>query len=263
MRYATTLVQFLLGMVAAAISLASLPTLSAHFTNGDETAFRHTLERALIMTTILIVPAVFGMAALSSPVVRLLFEHGATDSDNARLITIALIGYLPGALFAAYDQILIYSFYARKNTWWPVLVGLAATLVYFVVAIPMGRAFGMIGLVMANSAQFVAHALIMWILVRRTIGSDGWRPLGLVIGRCLYASLLMAALAFGAWLGLDGVLPVSDSTILRAAIEILSAAIPALIGAIAYAVLLHRFGVAEATELRRLVSDRLRPKFGR
>src|SRR5215211_6531153 len=81
MRYATTLVQFLLGLVAAAIALAALPTLSSHFAAGDEAAFRRTLERALVMVTILIVPSVLGLAAISEPVVSLLFEHGQTGPD--------------------------------------------------------------------------------------------------------------------------------------------------------------------------------------
>lgn len=263
MRYATTLVQFLLGMVAAAISLAALPSLSAHFTRGDESSFRHTLERALIMATILIVPAVLGLAALSQPIVDLLFRHGETTGDDAHLIVIALLGYLPGTLFAAYDQILIYSFYARKNTWWPVLVGLVATLVYFAVAIPMGRNYGMIGLVVANSAQFVAHALIMFVLARKTLGSYGWRPLGVVIARCTVASILMAGAVFGLWFALDRALPSGGSTLLRTGYELIAAGLPALVGAIIYAVLLHRFRVGEATELRNAVLGKISPRLAR
>jgi putative peptidoglycan lipid II flippase len=127
MRYATTLVQSVLGLVAAAISLAALPTLAGHFTGKDEGAFSRTLESALRYVTILIVPAVFGMAVLARPLVALLFEHGETGSAEASSISIVLLGYLPGTLFAAFDQVLIYAFYARQSTWTPVLVGVAAS----------------------------------------------------------------------------------------------------------------------------------------
>ncbi|HET8522360.1 MAG TPA: murein biosynthesis integral membrane protein MurJ, partial [Thermomicrobiales bacterium] len=123
MRYATTLVQMVLGLVAAAISLAALPSLSRHHARGDEEAYLATLGRALAMVTVLIVPAVFGLAAIAKPTIALLFEHGATGPDDARLIVIALLGYLPGTLCAAYDQVLIFAFYARQNTRLPVLVG--------------------------------------------------------------------------------------------------------------------------------------------
>jgi putative peptidoglycan lipid II flippase len=260
MRYATTLVQFLLGLVAAAIALAALPTLSAYYSRGDETAFRQTLERALVMVTILIVPAVLGLAAISEPTVALLFEHGETGSDDARLIVLALLGYLPGTLFAAYDQVLIYAFYARRNTWWPVLVGIAATLVYFAVAIPAGRAWGMIGLVAANSAQFVAHAIIMWMLTRKVLGGDGWERLRTVVVRCLAAGVVTSIAVLAVWFGLDSILPEPASTALRTLCELLLVGVPAAIGAVIFAVLLNRTGVEEATELRRAVLGRIHPR---
>jgi putative peptidoglycan lipid II flippase len=258
MRYATTLVQFVLGLVAAAISLAALPSLSGHFTNGDEPAFWRTLERALIMTTILIVPCVLGLAALSEPVVNLLFKHGATDGSDARLIVIALLGYLPGTLFAAYDQILIYAFYARKNTWRPVLVGIAATLVYFAVALSLSGSLGMKGLVFANSAQFIAHAAIMYWLIRRELASD-WRAIGRVMARCGAAGVVTAAASLALWLAFDRMLPAGKSTISETVVELLLAGVPAALGAAVYLVALHALRVDEATELRRMVLAKLRP----
>jgi putative peptidoglycan lipid II flippase len=240
-----------------------LPTLSTYFAAGDEVAFRRTLERALAMVTILIIPAVLGLAAVGEPAIDLLFRHGETTAADARLIVVALLGYLPGTLFAAYDQILINAFYARRNTWWPVLVGIGATGVYFAVALPLGRAYGMIGLVLANSAQFVAHALIMAWLTRRVLGSDGWSGLRRVIVRSLGASLAMALAVFAVWLGLDRVLPAGDSAIVATLVEMIEVGLPALVGAGVVALLMQRFGIDEATELRRMLLGRLLPRLAR
>lgn len=261
MRYATTLVQFLLGLVAAAISLAALPTLSAHFTNGDEGAFQRTLERALTMVTVLIVPATIGLAAISQPTVKLLFEHGATDAGDSRLIVIALLGYLPGTLFAAYDQVLIYAFYARRNTWWPVLVGVGATGVYFAVALWAGREWGMIGLVIANSAQFVAHTLIMVLLTRRVLSAFGWQSLRFALGRCTAAGTAMGVIAFWIWASLDRALPVGDSVFGRTTFEVAAAGLPAFVGVLVYALLVHRMGVHAAAELRAALLGKLPRRF--
>ncbi|HEU0163459.1 MAG TPA: murein biosynthesis integral membrane protein MurJ, partial [Thermomicrobiales bacterium] len=113
MRYATTLVQLVLGIIAAAISLAALPTLSRHFSADDDASFRRVLGRALTVVTILIFPATFGLAALARPIADLLFGQGATDQHGVNQIAIALVGYLPGTLAAAYDQVLIFAFYSR------------------------------------------------------------------------------------------------------------------------------------------------------
>ena len=164
MRYATTLVQSVLGLVAAAISLAALPVLATHFANRDEARFDQTLIQAVRMVTVLIVPAVIWLAALARPVVGLLFEHGETGSGEARSIATVLLAYLPGTVFAAYDQILIYTFYSRRSTWIPVLVGVASVGAYFVAAAALADRYGAEGLAIANSAQFVTHTLVLgWI----------------------------------------------------------------------------------------------------
>jgi putative peptidoglycan lipid II flippase len=261
MRYATTLVQMVLGLVAAAISLAALPTLSRHFTAGDEEAFVGTLGRALGMVTVLIVPAVLGLAAVANPAVALLFEHGATGPDQARLITIALLGYLPGTLCAAYDQVLIFAFYARQNTRTPVIVGVLAVGVYFTVALSLVDALGMLGLVLANSAQFTAHLVVMLWLARRGFGFDAAGRLGGTLARCFAAGIATAAVALLAWLTLRAMVP-SGTGWLDIGRELLLLAAPVAAGGLVYAAILHRLRVEEFVTLRRAVLGRLLPRFG-
>src|SRR6185437_1714627 len=124
-----------LGLVATATSIAALPTLSRHFSRGDDQAYQRTLSNGIKMVTIMVVPATLGLAVIAWPAVRLLFYHGATNSAGAHAIFIALLGYLPGTFFAAFDQVLIFAYYARQNTRTPVIVGVLAVGVYFVFAL--------------------------------------------------------------------------------------------------------------------------------
>jgi putative peptidoglycan lipid II flippase len=261
MRYATTLVQLVLGLVAAAISLAALPSLARHFAAGDETAFRATLGRALAMVTVLIVPAVLGLAAISSPAVDLLFRHGQTDQEGAHLIIVALLGYLPGTLFAAYDQVLIFAFYARQNTRTPVLVGLGAIGVYFAVALTLVGSLGMLGLVLANSAQFVAHALVMYWLAGKAIGEVGGASLRRVVTRCFAAGIGMAVLCLTVWRVLSGVLPDSRSVPIHLARESILVVVPVAVGAVAYLGTLHWMRLEEIGAVRRAVLGRFMPRW--
>jgi len=251
MRYATTLNQMLLGLVAAAISLAALPTLSRHFAARDEAAYRATLSRGLRLVTVLIVPTAFGLAVLSWPVVRLVFFHGATDLEGAEAIEVALLAYLPGTFFAAFDQILIFGFYARQNTKAPQIVGVIAVAVYFVFALSLYRPFGMAGLVAANSAQFIFHTLVMiWLLRRHLAGEpldDGLLRRTLKV--CIAAAVLMALVAGGLALGLSELLPDADGLagILR---DGLIVALPAAVGATIYGLVLLRSRIEEAALIR-------------
>ncbi len=198
MRFATTLQQFTLGLVGSAISIAILPTLSRQAAQTDLTAYRHTLMSGLKLLMVLIIPATLGLLAISLPTVRLVYEHKAFTTDNSLLTFVALLGYLPGIPAAAIDQMLIFSFYARKNTLTPVLVGIVSNMAYLGFALlsvgPLH--LGMIGLVIANSLQQVVHMTIMFVLLRRLFGRLGGEGLNSTTGKSLLASLLLGVVAF-------------------------------------------------------------------
>ncbi len=173
MQNATTLIQFPLGLVAVAISTAVLPSLSRFTTAADMARFRHTLGMGLRIVVLLIVPATVGLLVLAAPLIALLFEHGAFQPYDTARTAQALRVYLIGLPFAAIDQLLIFAFYARKDTKTPVLVGVLGVFVYLAVALTLIGPLGMIGLVLANSVQLSSHAMVMLFLAHRHF--DGLR----------------------------------------------------------------------------------------
>lgn len=203
MRFATTLIQFPLGLIAAAVSMAVLPTLSRQHVLADEAAFRTTLAMGLKVVLLLVVPATFGIAALALPITTLVYERGAFDAADAAVTATALLFYLPGLPAAAIDQLLLFAFYARKNTLTPNLVQGAAILIYLLTALPLLflSELGFLALVLGNSAQWIGHALILTLLMRRQVQLTGLR-IAESFFKSLVASLLMAALvlALQRWL---------------------------------------------------------------
>ncbi|HJW83427.1 MAG TPA: murein biosynthesis integral membrane protein MurJ, partial [Anaerolineae bacterium] len=200
MRYATTLIQFPLGLVATAVSIAILPTLSQQ--SGDNASFRATLARGLKLVLVLIVPATIGLLALARPIVALLFEHGQFTPSDTDSVTRVLLFYLPGLAFAAVDLPLVFAFYARKDTLTPAIVGLISNVaIYLVAALApsalLKRPLEVADLAFANSVQWISHALIMLWLMKRRVG--GLRGLGL---RALTLKALAgsAAMGLGTWI---------------------------------------------------------------
>ena len=196
MRFATALVQLVLGLVAAAVSLAALPGLSRAHSRNDEVGFAAQLSNALMIVSLLIIPAVLGMAALSVPIVDLLFEQGSTGPEAGHLIVIALLIYLPGHLLAAYDQVLIFAFYARQNTILPVTIGIIASSSYFLAAPVLASRYEMAGLVAANSIQLAIHTVAMLVLGRRTFGSRPFAGLPAVVIRILTMATVATGTAY-------------------------------------------------------------------
>jgi putative peptidoglycan lipid II flippase len=170
MSNATTLQQMPLGLISIAISLAALPRLSQFFALGDEENYRATLGQGLRMVLLLIVPAAMILWVLGEPLIRLLFERNKfTPADTAQ-VAAALNIYVVGMLFAAIDYPLNLAFYARQNTRLPAIVGVVSVGFYLLAAWALRGPLGYLGLVWADSAKQMGHALIMITLISWQVG---------------------------------------------------------------------------------------------
>ena len=203
MQYATTLVQFPLGLVAAAVALAVLPTLARQSAAVQEAAFRQTLALGLKLVLLLIVPAAIGLAALAGPIAALLFERGAFVGSDTTATAQALLCYLPGMPATAVAQVLLFALYARQRTLAPNVVQGAAIIVYLLVALPLLwlTRLGFLALVLGNAAQWIGHMLLLLLLLGREVSLRGLR-IGEALGKSALAGTLMAATMLGLVAGL-------------------------------------------------------------
>src|SRR6266508_2329131 len=202
-RFATTLIQFPLGLVAAAVSFAVLPTLSRQASAGDDEAFRTTLAMGMKVVLLLVLPAAAGLAALAFPITAAIFQRGKFDAADTATTARALLLYLPGLPAAALDQMLLFAFYAHKRTLAPNLVQGAAVGIYALTALSLlGAGLGLSALILGNSAQWVGHALILLLLSRGLVNLRGLR-LGEAFWKSVLASLAMGGAAYMLALGLS------------------------------------------------------------
>jgi putative peptidoglycan lipid II flippase len=197
MRLATTLIQFPVGLVAAALSFAVLPTLSAHVRAGDTDRFKETLLLGFRVGLLLMIPAAAGLIVLREPIVDLLFQHHNYTPENAARTAIALQNYAYQLPFVAMDQLLIAAFYARKNTIIPVVAGMVSILGYLAVALPFWSTIGMPALAFANTVQNSLHAIILLVLLRIAIGHIRIREMIPTVLKILVATAAMVAVAWG------------------------------------------------------------------
>jgi putative peptidoglycan lipid II flippase len=197
MRFATTLIQFPIGLVAAALSFAVLPTLSEHAREGNTERFKETLLLGFRLGLLLMIPAAAGLIVLQLPITVLIFKHHNYTLHNAQLTAIALQNYAYQLPFVALDQLLIAAFYARKNTVIPVVVGFVSILGYLAVALPFWSTIGMPALAFANTVQNSLHAIILLVLLRMTIGTMRMRKMVPTVLKIIVATAAMVAVALG------------------------------------------------------------------
>jgi putative peptidoglycan lipid II flippase len=252
MQNATNLIQFPHGLVAVAISLAVLPSLSQLSATADWAGYRRTLAMGLRMVVVLIFPATVGLFIMAQPIIALIFEHGAFTAYDTSWTAFALRCYLLGLVFAAVDWPLNYAFYARQDTLTPASVGVLSVFVYLIVALPLMKPLGMIGLVLADSAKHTAHALAMLVLLRRRVGSLRGHGVGATTFKAALASAVMGALTYWTMAWLQGAVDVG-----RLGGELVVVGGAGLTGLIVYGILVTLMGVEEVKLIREMVRTRL------
>lgn len=250
MKFATTLYQFPLGLVVTAMSVATLPTL-ARQANEQLQAFKKTLSEGLRLVITLILPATTGLFALAVPIVALLFEHGVFSAQDTAMTGLVLRFYLFGLPFAAVDQMLVYSSYARKDTLRPALVGVASIIIYSIAAVALLKPFGLLSLMIADGVKHIVHTAMMVWVVRDQIGGLRGYGISRTIVKSFFAALVTGAAAFAA-----ASLVMGNMAVGTFADQLLTVIIGAASGILAYTLMVFLLNIKEAKRLPQLLKGR-------
>ena len=229
MQFATTLTQFPIGIAVAALSFAILPSISADIAFGRMDEFKQKLATGLRFVLFLTIPAAVGYLALSTPIVALIFEHGKFRASGTHMASSALIGYAIQIPFVGIDQLLIFAFYARRNTVTPMLIGILGVGIYVVSALLLRARLHVLGLALANTIQNSLHGLILLGLLLLAIGS--------LRGARLFAGLAKTCLAagvMGVFAGLLGAALTHHFHNQAVTARLLEVSAPILLGAVIY-----------------------------
>ncbi len=252
-----TLIQFPVGLVAVALSLAVLPSLSAAASAADTAGFKRTLGLGFRLGLLLMVPAMVGLMVLSQPIMALLFQHGTCYHDCTYRNVLSLENNAYQLPFLALDQLLIAAYYARKNTIVPMLVGIASIAFYAVVALPFAQTIGLPALSFANALQNTSHAVILFVLLSLAIGSLGLRELANGAARICLAAAGMAAVCWGLLQVLPRLSP-SLFSLDHLSGQLLTVLLVGGAGAVVYFTLARLVGVDEVSLLGGILRSRLR-----
>jgi putative peptidoglycan lipid II flippase len=165
--FANRLMELPLGIVGVAMGTVLVPELTRAVRGGDRSAVAHAESRAIELAIGLALPATLGLVVLAAPIVRMLFEHGAfTAADTAA--TAQALGWLAVALPAhVLVKVLAPSFFARDDTFTPLLATLKGLAVAIVLALVLGHVYGTGGIAAAialgawsNAVTLIRHGAV-------------------------------------------------------------------------------------------------------
>jgi putative peptidoglycan lipid II flippase len=215
---------------------------------------RRTIGNGMRQINLLLIPSSALMLVLATPITRLVYQHGNFGSYSTHLVSTALFWFAFSLPFAGVNLLLTRAFFALKRPWIPTKLAAVNIAVDAIVSIALYKPLGITGLVIGTAvANMVMTVLQIW---RLRIGFNGRLEGGqtlMVTVRILVATVIMAAVAWGVWVGLDHLLGRS------LAAQIVSVGISCTVACVVYAKLTLTMRVPEAHQIRGLIVSRLRP----
>ncbi|MBI5262889.1 MAG: murein biosynthesis integral membrane protein MurJ [Bradyrhizobium sp.] len=159
--FANRLIELPLGIVGVAMGTVLVPELTRAVGEADKRAIAHAESRALELAAGLALPAMIGLIALSEPIVRLLFEHGAFGESDSAATAHALAWLSLGLPAHVLIKALAPAFYARHDTLTPLIATAIGVTAAIVLAIPLGHFFGAPGIAASIAGGAWSSALYL------------------------------------------------------------------------------------------------------
>ncbi|MFA0735615.1 MAG: hypothetical protein OGMRLDGQ_002115, partial [Candidatus Fervidibacter sp.] len=238
---ANRIMQLPVALFGASVGIALFPTLSALATKEAIDDLRRQVASGLRTVLFMTVPTAVLMAVLREPIVALFFEYGRWKSSDTQATALALLFYSFGVPAMSCQQVLARGFYALRDTWTPVWVGLlsfalAFTLNAALVHSPLQQG----GLALAFSISAWFNITLLAILLRKRLnGLEGSAFLKLI------AWLLPSSVA----MGLVATSSLSFLPIVGVVGRVLRVSLPTLIGGIVFLALMFRSNLPEVQQV--------------
>ena len=255
--YAFRVMYLPIGLFGISIATAVLPAAARYSALHDAKAVRETVSRGMTLMLILSIPATFGLLALATPIVRLLFERGRFLPSDTASTAAALQFYAVGLVGYSATRIVSPVFYALGRSRVPVVVSTASMAINVVAALLLVRIAGFRGLALATSLAALANGGALLLLLRNHLhGLDGRRLAG-ATAKVIAASVVMAGVAAEVERSLTEIGP--GAHVMMQAAHVAAAIGAGMVALLAMAKLLRIAEFDEAVALVREWARKLRP----
>lgn len=177
LRLASRLMWLPMGVFAGSIAVAVFPTLTSQAARKEMSDFKQTLSMGIRSILLIIIPASVGLAVLSEPIVRLLFERGEFD-HNATLVTAsALVFYCVGLFAQSAVWVVTRAYYALHDLTRPLMVAITTIFINIILNYFLRPVLQERGLALADSIAVIFNLTVLLYLLRRKLGGIGLKKI--------------------------------------------------------------------------------------
>ena len=168
--YSLKLFSVPLGVIALSVGRAAVPYLSRQAAMHEMRAFKETLHLYLWIIGIGTAVLSIGMLVLAHPLVQLFFQRGQFTAADTNHTATTLIGFVVGLAPTALVFVLVRAFSALGKTRVLMAMGIFNVIANFALDALLAPLWQSEGIALATSVMYACALVILFFLLRRTIG---------------------------------------------------------------------------------------------
>ena len=195
--YADRIIQFPLGIVAAAASTAVLPVLARQAVSNDHKALKDTFCSSLKLVFFITIPAMVGIIVLREPMVTLFFQRGEFGAAAAQRTAEALLFYGIGIWAFSGVRILISTYYALQDIETPVKLAGVSILVNIVLALLLMRPMGFSGIALSTALSSMVNFYLLYRGLKKRLGAVAVYEMFASAAKTVIGSVFMGLVVYG------------------------------------------------------------------
>jgi putative peptidoglycan lipid II flippase len=186
------------GMFSVAVATVLFPSLSRFASRADWESFRRTVATGVRVISFLLVPASTAAAVLSTPIVRLLYQHGQFTAAQTPVVAHALAAFSLGLTFNGTMLMLNRAFFSLQSPWIPSWVALGNLGLNAALDGAFYR-LGIWGIPLSTSVVNIAGTWALLVLLRRRLGRIELRATARSFVLVALASAVLAGVSWWGW----------------------------------------------------------------
>ncbi|WP_333638002.1 murein biosynthesis integral membrane protein MurJ [Tissierella praeacuta] len=237
--YASKVNDMVIAVFIMAITTVIFPMLSQAFSQNDNEKVKEILGRGINIILIITVPATIGLLILAEPMVYLFFQRNAFDELATYMTSQALIYYSIGLVGSSLRLMLNRVYYSLQDTKTPMVNGMIAVIINLILNLLLIKPMAHMGLALATSISATITTIMLFLSLRRKIGSIGLIKYLICFIKTLAASLCMGVVVFLIYYKLGAI--IVTTKVMKMLLLLVSVAV----GAVVYFILCVVFKVKE------------------
>lgn len=163
--YAERIYQFPLSIIGIAFGTVLLPKLSKLYKTGNIDQIDTTQNDAIKFGLFLSIPCSIGIIVLSHPIIHIIYEHGAFNSDDTLKTSSALSAFAIGLPAFILAKIFTPIFYANLDTKTPMNITILSLTINTIINIVLIKITGTVGVALGSS---IAAWINLFLLIKST-----------------------------------------------------------------------------------------------